>query len=87
MGTNTYPQTWEDGSVRSTGNSFDWQDPNARAVKEAQERERAFWKANYAKRKERAIAAATRVNKSVDLGAHGGIANALKNKASSRVNG
>jgi hypothetical protein len=78
---------WQDGTPRSQNNVFTWQSPERLAQKEAEERERAHWRANYQKRKERAIAAATRVNKSVDLGAHGGIANALKNKASSRVNG
>lgn len=89
---------WPDGTLMSQDNAFSWQTPETLAKRDAEERERAYWRETYQRRKEREIKrvaaekaafraqreamkkAATRVNKSVDLGSHGGVANALKGR-------
>jgi len=83
-----YANTWQDGTPKSSGNAFSWFTPIDKAAQEKLERERALGRARYRKYKERDQAIvreqlkqkATRVNKTVNLGAHGGIANALKNR-------
>jgi hypothetical protein len=60
--------------------SFNWKTEEHRAEREKTEREREKWRVNYAKRKEREKAKATRVNPESQICARGGIANALKNR-------
>lgn len=72
-------QTWECGTPKSQGNAFSWVRPFTKEDADL-ERKRAIDRASYHRRKEIAKRAATRVNKCVDLGAHGGTANSIKGR-------
>lgn len=85
---NTYPPVWPCGTVKSQGNAFSWERPSDKEAYQKLLHRRQIGMNSYYRRKERDLntvkeqmkRAATRVNRNVDLGSHGGTANALKGR-------